>query len=69
MSKIYILVLFLVITILPSVMPLEKKKIVQRVLNPDLPVIKPSWQGNFMINKRFVNDTVSDEVTFVTILK
>ncbi len=37
--------------------------------NPDLPIIKPGWKGNLLIDGKFVNNTAIKKPSFLSILK
>jgi len=42
---------------------------IERKINPDLPVLKDGWEGNFVIDGKFQNDTIPQKMPFSNILK
>lgn len=42
---------------------------IERMINPDLPVLKDGWEGNIVINGRFFNTEVLERAPFVKVLK
>ena len=52
-----------------SVAKVGRNQSITRKTNPDLPVLKESWQGNVMINGKFSNDTIAEKTPFWNVIK